>query len=353
MKKRIWQSAAAVLLMALLAGCGAEDETNADLKEMAVDKYVTLGDYGSLDVAVAGAKVDEKQCDQLLYAVYLSNVTKENGGITDRPAAEGDTVIIDYEGRKDGVAFAGGTDSDVQLTIGSGGFIEGFEEGLVGVMPGETVELALTFPENYRNPDLAGQAVTFTVTVHYICPSADNMEDSVVAALGIPEVDTVAALRQYVYDYLMESAEQNYQYNLQNAVMERLLAVSQVEELPETFVDSYKHMFIESNAGMAAANGMDAETYAYSNYGMGSEEYAAVSAQAQARQEVVLQAIANKEGLGVGDEELQEKLEEYARQIGVTVEEMLGTFSREEYRNYFMSEKVMNFLLERANITQE
>ena len=86
---------------------------------------------------------------------------------------------------------------------------------------------------------------------------------------------------------------------------------------------------------------------------MSSEEYAKVSAQVQARQEVVLQAIANREGLTVGDEELQEKLEEYAGEMGVAVEELLGTFSSEEYRNYFMSEKVMAFLLERANTTDQ
>ncbi len=353
MKKRILSGLALLASVCVLAGCGTGDETNGELKSMAVDKYVTLGDYGSLSVAVPSAKVDPDQCEQLLYAVYLSNITEENGGITDRPVAEGDTVIIDYEGKRDGVAFQGGTASGAELTIGSGGFIEGFEAGLVGVTPGETVELDLTFPEGYRNAELAGQPVTFTVTVHYICPAADNMEDSVVAALEIPEVETVEALRQFVYDYLMESAVENYQYMLRNAVMEQLINSSQIEELPETFVDSYKHMFIESVTNMAAANGMDAETFSNSNFGMSSEDYARVSAQVQARQEILLQAIANREGLNVEDEELEEKLAEYAEEMNVTVEEMLETFSRDEYRNYFMSEKVMDFLLERANVTEE
>ncbi len=354
MKKRIAWGALALLVAALSVGCGSGGETNADLKDMPVDKYVTLGDYSGFEVTAAPAQVDEEKCDQLLYAVYLSNVTKDNGGITDRAVAEGDTVSIDYEGKKDGVPFQNGSDTGAELTIGSGSFIEGFEEGLVGVMPGETVELALTFPEGYKkSAELAGQAVTFTVTVHYIYPAADNMEDSVVAALGIPEVSTVADMRQVVFDYLWEMAVESYQYELQNAVMEQLMNSSQVEELPETFVDSYKHMFIESNANMAAINGMDAETFANNQYGMSSEEYAKVSAQVQARQEVVLQAIANREGLTVGDEELQEKLEEYAGEMGVAVEELLGTFSSEEYRNYFMSEKVMAFLLERANTTDQ
>lgn len=339
----------------LLAGCGgAGNETNADLKEMSVDKYVTLGDYNNLNVTVAPAQVDQEQWDQLVYAVYISNVSADNGGITDRAVEDGDTVVIDYEGKKDGVPFQNGSDTGAELTIGSGGFIDGFEEGLKGVMPGETVDLELTFPEDYKRSDeLAGQAVVFTVTVHYIVPTADQMEDSVIAALGLPEVNDIAGLRQYVYDYMMESAEENYRYSLQNAIMEQLMAQSAVEELPETFVNSYKHMFSDTISNMAAGSGVDADTITNYYSGMNSEDYINISAQIQAKQEVILQAIANREGLTVGDEELQEKLQEYAREMDVLVEEMLGTFSEEEYRNYFMSEKVMEFLMERANIAEE
>lgn len=354
MRKRIISGALALLLSAsILAGCGEEDLTNADLKEMAVDKYVTLGDYSAINITLASPKVDQEQWDQLLYAVYISNITAENGGITNRAVEEGDTVNIDYAGTKDGVAFQGGTASGAELTIGSGQFIAGFEEGLVGVMPGETVDLDLSFPEGYRNTELAGQAVVFTVTVNYIYPEADNMEDSAVASMGFAEVGTVEELRQYVYDYLLESARQSYQYNLQNAVMEQLMDSSQVAELPETFVLSYKHMFSESIANLAMESGVDPDTYSNYYNGMSSDDYASVSAQVQARQEVILQAIANKEGLTVSDEELEEKLEEYAGAMNVTVEEMLGTFSQEEYRNYFMSEKVMDYLIENANVSED
>lgn len=346
---------ATLLSVSLLSGCGGTgNETNADLKEMSLDKYVTLGDYNNLNVTVAPARVDEAQWDQLVYAVYISNISAENGGITGRAVEEGDTVVIDYEGKKDGVPFQNGADTGAELTIGSGQFIQGFEEGLKGVMPGETVELELTFPEDYKkSSELAGQAVVFTVTVHYILPKADQMEDSVIAALGLPEVGDMAQLRQYVYDYLMESAQEDYRYNLQNAIMEQLMELSTLEELPETFVDSYKHMFSDTIANMAAGTGTDADTVANYYYGMNSEDYVNLSAQIQARQEVILQAIANREGLTVGEEELQEKLEEYAEEMKVSVEDMLKTFSEEEYRNYFMSEKVMDFLIERANVAEE
>ena len=91
----------------------------------------------------------------------------------------GDTVNIDFEGKKDGVAFDGGTSQGYNLTIGSGSFIDGFEDGLIGVNVGDTVDLNLTFPEGYQNADLAGQDVVFTVTVNFICASnSSEMVDS-------------------------------------------------------------------------------------------------------------------------------------------------------------------------------
>ena len=223
MKKKTAGLAAVFLTVGMLAACGESTETNQDLKQMKVDKYVTLGDYSNLSVSVAPAAVDGEQWDELLLAVYQGGVTADNGGITDRAVETGDTVLIDYEGKKDGVAFAGGTAKNANLTIGSHRFIDGFEDGLVGVMPGETVDLNLTFPEGYDNAELDGQDVVFTVTVHCILPGADEMEDAVVASLEIEEVGTVEELRQYVYDYLMEQAEVNYTYSVKDALISELM----------------------------------------------------------------------------------------------------------------------------------
>ncbi len=342
---------AVFLLAGLLAGCGQEPEvTNSNLSEMNVDKYVTLGDYSNISISVEPVEVQQSQWDELTLAVYQSYVTAENGGVTNRAVEEGDIVIIDYAGKKDGVAFEGGTASNANLTIGSGRFIDGFEEGLIGVIPGETVDLNLAFPDDFRNEELAGQPVVFTVTVHFILPAADEMVDSVVAALGVPDVSTVEELRQYVYDYLQESADAGYRYQVQNALMEELLSQCVVDELPESFVDSYHDGIYNSLANVAAGYGVDAETYA-NTMGMTSEDYVSHFSLLQARQDVLLQAIAIKEQLTVSDEELQEKLEAEAAAAGTTIEELLGSYDREEYRNYVMSEKVMDFLIEKADIT--
>ena len=115
---------------------------------MKVEKYVTLGEYTGLPAQLPSADVDEAQIEELFKALYLDSVTPDMG-ITDRQVVAGDIVNIDYEGKKDGVAFAGGTDSGAQLEIGSGHFIPGFEDGLIGAAPGETRDLELLFPENY------------------------------------------------------------------------------------------------------------------------------------------------------------------------------------------------------------
>ncbi len=356
MKKNLTGIAALVLAVGLLAGCGNSNPAaalNSDLNELDMSAYITeLCDYSNLSVEVEATVVTEEEQNQLLLAVYQSNVTAENGAVTNRPVENGDTVIIDYEGKKDGVAFAGGTATGASLTIGSGQFIDGFEDGLIGVNPGETVDLNLTFPENYGSADLAGQAVVFTVTVNYILPNINEMVDSVVEVMGLDGVTTVEGLRNYVNDYLQASADQTHVYNVQNAIMKKLMEESTIGEVPETFINSYNHVFSESLDQMGAQYGIDGETYAYYFYNMEAADYIALYSEVQARQEMLLQAIANAENLQATDEELQEFLDEYTAYGGYSSqEEMLGSYTAEEYRNYLMAEKVMNFLVEKTQVT--
>ena len=356
MKKKMAGLLAAVLAVSVLGGCSkaADTMTNSDLSQMKVEKYVTLGDYDNLTVEVAPEEVTQEQWDQLLLDVYQSNVTAENGAVTNRAVENGDTVIIDYVGKKDGVAFAGGTASGADLVIGSGTFIDGFEEGLIGVMPGKTVDLNLTFPAEYHSADLAGQAVVFTVTVNYILPNITELQDSVVGGFELEGMTTVEELRQYVYDYLQESAAQTYLYKTQDAIMQELMETSTIADLPESFINSYNHVFSENLAKKGAQYGLDGETYSNYFYGMAASDYIALYSEVQARQEVLLQTIANELGMNVDDEELAASLENYARAVGAeSVEALLGeTYTEDEYRNYFMCEKVMEYLVEKTTVVE-
>ncbi|MDE7224312.1 MAG: trigger factor [Acetatifactor sp.] len=348
MKEKIALILAALLAVAALGGCGEQTDV---LKDMKVEKYVTLGEYRGLPAELAAAAVDETRVEELMRILYMDSVTAELGGIMDREVALGDTVNIDYVGTKDGVAFERGTDSGATLEIGSGRFIEGFEEGLIGAMPGETRELHLSFPEGYDNPEMAGQAVVFTVTVNFILP--EEYSDEVVAGFGISDITTVEDMRQFVHDYLETQAQSNYRTTLENAVVDGLLDVCVFQEIPETFVEKYKNNVRTVLEEDCTAQGIDMDTFCMYNYRMDAETFLNQYAEMAARQGLAFQAIANAENLNVTDEELQENLEQYAAQGGYeTVEEFMGELDREEYREYFMFEKVLDFLIQNAQITE-
>ena len=352
MKKKAAGLLAAVLAAVLFAGCGGEE--NKPLSQIDVDKYVTLGDYNNLtlNLSLEPVQVDETQLEQLVYEVYCSYVTEESGVVTDRVVEMGDTVNIDYEGKEDGIAFAGGTKQGDFLIIGSGAFIDGFEDGLIGVMPGETVDLDLSFPDPYpHNPDLAGQPVVFTVTVNYIFPTPEDMQDKVVAGMEIEDVKTVEELRQFAYDYLYEIAKQDYNLNLENTVIKALVDCSEFGELPESLLEESRKTFAANLESIAASYGFTSDEFASYYYMMSAEELINTQAPEGAKQNLALQAVANKEGLAVDDEELQTLMEEAAVNAGYeSVDALLDEVSLEEFRNYFMFERVVDFLFETNHV---
>ena len=356
MKKNLLKVLAAFSAVFLLTGCGDADKA---LHEMRVEKYVTLGDYSNLTVEVDSSYlpiVEDEEIYEVMNSLYVSYVTEEDG-ITNRAVKNGDTVIIDYVGKKDGVAFQGGTADGASLGIGSGQFIAGFEDGLIGVMPGDTVDLDLTFPENYGNAELAGQPVVFTVTVHYILPTEvpeNQMKDSVVAAIGLPEVDTVAKYRDYVKEYLENSKQQNYDYFVQNGIIEQVLGQSQFKELPEELVQRYSDMVRTNLTKAAEQYNVSLDTYCNYYFQQDSESYIREYGEKYLKQDLVFQAIANAEGLAVDDAELDSKLAEMAQEAGAaSVEELIGDIAKDDFRNYFMNKKIMEYLQSKTTVAEK
>lgn len=347
--KKFLSGIAAMLIVAMtLGGCGSI--ADKPLSKMKVEKYVTLGDYKNLDIQVEEATVDEEQVIYLMKQVYLGSLTEEIGGIKDRAVVSGDTVIIDYIGTKDEVAFQGGTAEGADLTIGSGAYIDGFEEGLIGVMPGETVDLNLTFPEGYGNADLAGQDVVFTVTVRYIVPEdieLSDMKKEVIEQIGLDGVTTVEEYKQFVYDYLMTQTDYENKINLQDRVLGAVLASCEYKEFPNDLVELYKKRLQENLESAAAGVGMDVNSYCNYYYAEPMVTVVEQYYEESIKEDFALQAIANAEGLNVSDEELDEKLMEYVEDAGLsTVEELIGDLSKEIYRDYFMTQKVLEYLVE-------
>lgn len=352
MKKKFAGMIAALAAAVLMAGCGSDVDPSKPLNQMKVDKYVTLGDYSSFEVTVDVIGVDEEDLKEVMSNTYINYVTPEHGGITDRAVATGDTVFIDYEGKKDGVAFAGGTAQNATLAIGSGQFIDGFEAGLVGVMPGETVDLNLSFPENYGNTELAGAPVVFTVTVRCIQPvwvEETDMEDAVVETMPFNGVDTVAEFHQYAYDYLYSE----YEYDVQSGIIDILMERCEFKELPEEKLESYRKMWSQVLEMYAYSYQLTLEQYAAYFYGSSSQSVVNQYAEEYLKQDLMLQAIANREGLKISDEELETRLQEDAEAEGyASVEEYVGNGDREDYRNDYMNEKVLEYLMEKTVINE-
>lgn len=349
MKKRT--AAVTVLLAAavFLAGCG-DDSKKAWLDEIKASDYVKLGEYKGIEVSQAKPAVTEEERDS-----YISYFLKMD---PDRGVIEGDTVNIDYVGTKDGTAFEGGTASGASLTIGSGSFIEGFEDGLIGAKKGDTVELNLQFPADYRATELAGQDVVFTVTVNSILAGEEQeLTDGYVKGLGIDGVETVDAYRQYVYDMLLAQAEQTYDTNVENLIADEVISRCEfTKDPPQAMVERYTETLKQNLTNQAASYGMDLMQF-LGNYGMDESNYEEnLKSQAvkSAQQYIVLKAIADAEKISVSDEEIQNSMDELAKSSGYESSEDIGELvDTRDYSEFLLGQKVMDMLRENAVVSGE
>ena len=316
-------------------------------KDMDLDKYVTLKDYTNFKVDPDPVTVDEEELEEILDNVYVNSFPAELG-IKDRAVALGDTANIDYVGKKDGVAFDGGTATGSNLGIGSHTFIDGFEDGLIGVMPGETVDLNLKFPENYHNEELAGADVVFTVTVNYIIP--EEKMDEAIAGI-IEEVNTIEELRQYIYDYLEMSAQNDNQDAYEEKIMDTFIEeYCEIKELPEEWISYYgenvRNYFVTAALQMAT----DPETLVQTYYGQDLETFCKEYAELATRRDLAMQAVAKKENITLDDAKLDEVLQQYATESGASsVAEYLGEASKEDFRQDYIYEEAFSLIIERAS----
>lgn len=355
MKKyaNLLKKAALTTIMAaavLFTGCGSDTEKTY-LDEIKAGDYVTLSDYKGIEVTQAQPEITDEYRDSYIDYMLCLN--------PDRAVIEGDTVNIDYVGTLDGVAFDGGTASGQNLTIGSGQFIEGFEEGLIGVSAGETVDLDLTFPEDYHAAELAGKAVVFTVTVNTIMAAEpQELNDAYVQKLDIG-LNTVDEYKQFVYDQLYAEEVAAYETKVETAVVDVLMQNCEFKkELPQAMVDRYAKSLTTNLTTQASSYGVTLDDFMLLYYGMDTETYTEeIRAQAElsVKQYLILQAIADKEKVDITDEELQTKIEELAANAGyATVEEFKEAtqIDTRDYREYLMGQRVMDLLRENAVVSE-
>lgn len=312
-----------------------------------VEKCVTLGDYKGVTVEKTIKSVTDEDVQNEIDNA-LANYPVE----VDQAAKEGDTVNIDYVGKIDGEEFDGGSDQGADLKLGSGKFIDGFEDGLIGARKGETRTLNLTFPEDYTQ-DLAGKAVEFTVTVNAVKEPLSEPTDQWVAD-NIEGYDNLADYKAGIRSEQEESNEQTAENQVRYAAWTQVIDNCTINEYPETLVEVGKKLYEQQVETYAKYAGMELDAYIESS-GLTQEEYQSnmeeygknVAAQA-----LVCQAICDKEGFAIGDDDYQKALQDMLTEYGCTEDELIQTYGQDNVEQSIMLNRVSNLILENANVTE-
>ena len=279
------------------------------MKDLNAEDYVTLGEYKGVEVTLDEPEITDEYLDG--YIEYVQQNNAVSTPVTDRAVEMGDVVNIDYVGKIDGVAFDGGSAQGSDLTIGSGQFIDGFEDGCIGMKVGETKDVEATFPDPYKNnPDLAGKVAVFTVTVNSISvEEIPELTDEYVQSLSLEGCTNVEEYRAYVYDVLLEQQQESYESDKADLAYEKVAAECEFKDAPEAMVTRMNNTLTSNLSSYASMYGVDLGTYVSAMYGGTAEEYETTlleQSKMMAQHYLMMQAIADREGLSVSDEELEE-----------------------------------------------
>ncbi len=333
-------------------GTGTDEGTEAEYavndlvkEEYNVDDYITLGKYKGIEVTADSVEVTP---DDITVAIQsdLESFGAALKEVSGRAVKIGDTVNIDYEGLKDGVAFEGGTDTGYNLMIGSNSFIPGFEDQLIGTKTGDKVELDVTFPEDYSE-DLAGQPVIFKVTVNKI--QEYEVTDEVISANT--DHETVDAYKAALGETLKTEKEANRQTVIENSVYDAVLKGSTISSLPQTLIDYYKNDIKIYYTNFASAYGMDFAGF-LSASGVTEAQFdedAMAYAESMSERDLVLNAVMKAEGIELSEDEFNKQVAAYAEEYQYeSAEALLAEADPVLLREDILFKKVRDFLVTEA-----
>lgn len=321
-----------------LSGCGKKDRI---LYNVNLDKYVTLGEYKNIAVDTASDEYKEYYDSIIKQDIEDNNLYVQK---TEGKVADGDTANIDYVGKKDGVAFEGGTANGYDLTIGSGSFIDGFEDGLIGVEIGSTVDLNLTFPENYGNEELNGAKVVFTVKVNYVKTDEQRKPEDYYKDLDFKTVD------EYNAD-VKKRAVELFVYN-------KVIEGSKIKDYPEVDVEFLTNAILSSYE-LTLKNSYNATLEDYlSSMGQTEEQFkeSIVSEQVKPAmdQNMVLYAILDQEKMTVTKDEINKEIDKMVKEYNsseIDAEKIKEYYGEYSFENQIVSEKVLDLLYKNAKIS--
>ena len=327
-----------------------ETPTTAELlDDIDVAKCVTLGEYKGIKVEKTIESVTDEDVENEIQTA-LANYPVEVSG---RSAQEGDTVNIDYVGKIDGEEFEGGSDQGADLRLGSGQFIDGFEDGLIGASKGETRTLNLTFPEGYTE-GLSGKEVEFTVTVNAIKAPLEEATDEWVAA-NIEGYYTLEEYKNHIRSEQEENNQQSAEEQVKYTAWTTVVDGCTINEYPETLVEMGRNLYIEQAEMYAQYSAMELSDFIEAA-GLTQEEFdtnADEYGKSIAAQALVNQAICDAEGFAIGDEAYQAALQDMLTQYSCdTAEDLYSRYGQDNVEQSIMLDRVTQLILENAVIEE-
>ena len=294
-----------------------KDSTWVLTAKVTVEPEVKLGQYKDLEVKARSTEVTDEEVDaeiKKLQEQQAELVLKE-----DQPAAEGDTVVIDFEGKVDGVAFDGGKGENYSLELGSNTFIPGFEDQLVGHKAGETVEVNVTFPEEYHAEDLKGKDAVFETTIHEVKTKELPELDDEFAKDVDEEVDTLVELKAKTRERLEAQKQNAAKEAIQEEVIDKAVENAEIGEIPGAMIEEDVHRQMDQYLAGLQQQGISADMY-YKLTGSSEEDLHKQfesGAQKRVKTNLVLEAIVAAEDIKASEEEINAEIKELAAQYGM------------------------------------
>ena len=317
---------------------------------METDLYpeVTLGDYKGLEVPKADVNVTDEEVE-----AEIDRMAERNSRIetVDRPAQEGDTVVLDFEGFDNGVPFEGGKGEKYSLKLGSHQFVPGFEEALVGVSAGEEKDVNVTFPENYT-PELAGKPVVFKCKIHEVKETILPEKDDEFAK-DVSEFDTLDALRADIRTKRENERREAVERAFESAAVEKA-AANMTCDIPASMIEEQLDKHLEQFAYQLQMNGMKLDDYAKM---MGSDMSSLRAsmrpmAETTVRNNVLLDAVVAAENITVSDEEVNDEIKKLAEQYSMEEDKVRAAVGEESLKTDLAAKKAMKLLVESAVATE-
>ena len=316
---------------------------------VALKPGVELGKYKGVKIDKIDRKVTDEEIDKEINREREAN--SRTITVEDRPVKDKDITIIDFEGFVDGEAFEGGKGENYSLTIGSGAFIPGFEEQLIGANKDEEREIKVTFPEDYHAEELKGKDAVFKVTVHEIKEKElPELDDEF--ASEVSEFDTLAEYREDVKKKLTEKKEQEAKTKKEDAVIEAIVKDSRMD-IPEAMIDTQARQMAQDYAGRLQQQGLSLEQY-FMFTGMDKDKFLEQmrpGAQKRIESRLVMEAVAKEEKFEITDEEYDHEIDRMAEMYQMEADklkDMVGEYEKEQIIEDLKMQKAVNFVVENA-----